>query len=317
MGTGTGSACTCAPRTTSSRATARCVARPAARRLHRGPWTPVVRGRRGSRRARARSRDGSQRDGSSRRRRPHPPRVSAVASPIHSARPLRHRIEHARINNAVTEDGPAPRAGSLARHDIIVKPHPPGHRCAARLPHRRPPRHEARDAGRRRPLRPGHGVQLGDSHLVRPPDRHRRRHCGLFRGRSQPVVSVELRDVGDQRGPAAVPPHRAGGKRRVGHEPHDPHGRRDPWRRDTRCHAPTATRARAPVVVGLERRPLAAVRDGRGWIRPDCRHAPGDARGCAGPRRSPADWEVAPPGARPGRGSRRGGTRRRPRDQRA
>ena len=53
----------------------------------------------------------------------------------------------------------------------------------------------------------------------------------LLRRRPQPVVPVELGDVGDQRGADPVPRDRDGRRRRLGRRPDDPPGDRDPRRR--------------------------------------------------------------------------------------
>ena len=57
---------------------------------------------------------------------------------------------------------------------------------------------------RRRVVRRGHGLRLGRADDVRRPDVHRRRPRALLRGRPQPVLPLELGDVGEQRGAAAV-----------------------------------------------------------------------------------------------------------------
>ena len=118
---------------------------------------------------------------------------SAVASPFASVRMLQFTPGE-------------PLAELLAEHDIVVN-------CIlqdtdnplifvtnedlAALP--------ARVAVRRRLLRRGHGLRVGPPDDVRRPDVRGRRRPALLRGRPQPVVPVELGDVGEQRRAARVP----------------------------------------------------------------------------------------------------------------
>ena len=134
--------------------------------------------------------------------------VAAVASPIHSARIVhferrRHRGggEPRRDRGGQAAAGRFPRG---ARHHRQLRA--PGHRCPAHVPDRRRPRGpDARNAGRRRVLRRGHGIQLGAPHDVHRPCLRGRRQRPLLRRRPQPLLPVELGHVGDQRGAAPLP----------------------------------------------------------------------------------------------------------------
>ena len=72
----------------------------------------------------------------------------------------------------------------------------PGHRGRRRVPPRQP--------HRRRLLRRGHGLRVGQADDLRRADLHCRRQGRLLRGRPQPVVPLELGDLGEQRGPDAL-----------------------------------------------------------------------------------------------------------------
>ena len=188
--------------------------------------------------------------------------VAAVASPIHSARIIHFDSDEsaARVSHAVTEQGRVRVARFLAEHDIIVN-------CV--LQDTDAPLMFMTDddlaemtpgtAGRRRLLRRGHGVQLGAAHLVHRAHLRGRRQRAPLRRRPQPVVPVELRDLGEQRGPAALPPHRAGRKQRLGRRPHHPSGHRDPRTGSSRTPPSSASRAARPCI------PTGPSRPSPGW----------------------------------------------------
>ena len=154
--------------------------------------------------------------------------VAAVGSPIHSVliRQFEHDPDTPGVSHVITDRGRVPLAPYLAENDIIVN-------CtlqdtSAPLMYlqtedlRRVPSRQ-RDRGRL--LRPRHGVQLGPSDVVRGPDVRGREPRPLLRRRPQPVVPLELRDLGDQLGADPVPAAGAGGSLRLG-------GQRDPQSRD-------------------------------------------------------------------------------------
>ena len=88
-------------------------------------------------------------------------------------------------------------------------------------------------AVRRRLLRRGHGLRVGAPDVVRGSDLQRRPGRAVLRRRSQPVLLVELFDVGDQRGVVAVSRDRDVRPRGLGGRPDDPASDRDPRRRDS------------------------------------------------------------------------------------
>ena len=157
--------------------------------------------------------------------------VAAVGSPIHSVRirQFDHDPDGSGVSNVITDRGREPLAAYLAENDIVVN-------CtlqdtAAPLTYLQTEDVAAVPAGqphRRRVVRRGHGLLVGHPDDVRRPDVHRRRPRPLLRGRPQPVLSLELGHVGEQRGAPAVHRHRA---QRVGclGRQRDPHPRhRDP-----------------------------------------------------------------------------------------
>ena len=126
-----------------------------------------------------------------------------------------------------------------------------------------------RAAVRRRLVRRGHGLQLGAAPTFADPTFVVGDHVLYYAVDHSPSLPLGLGDLGDQRGPAAVLRDRHGRPRRVGREPDDPAGHRDPRRRDPE--------PRDPVVPGSLRRstrtlPLAtwpglhATREGRGGV---------------------------------------------------
>ena len=138
--------------------------------------------------------------------------VTAVASPIHSARIIQFEHEPGDAGRSYTryEGRRMPLAPFLAEHDIVVN-------CVLQNPDAAPDLRDPRRPGglragqphRRRVLRRGNGVRLGPAHIVRGADVHGGRQRALLRGRPQPVDAVELGDLGDQRGPPPPSAHRA------------------------------------------------------------------------------------------------------------
>ena len=141
--------------------------------------------------------------------------TAAVAAPIHSARILHfdHDDTTMRVSHVLTKNGRVPLAGFLAEHDIIVN-------CVLQdtdapltfMTDDDLAAVDARHRDRRCLLRRGHGIQLGAPHDVRRPDLRGRGQRALLRRRPQPVLPLELCDLGDQRGAASLPPHRHGRK---------------------------------------------------------------------------------------------------------
>ena len=157
--------------------------------------------------------------------------VTAVASPIHSARMVRFErdADNPGRCHALGESGRVPMAAYLAGFDIVVN-------CVLQDPGaplmfvtgRRLGRVLAGQSHRRRVMRRGDGLQLGAAHIVRRADVHRGRQHLLLRRGPQPVAAVELRHLGDQRSPAATPGSRARRPRRMGLRSDHPAGHRDP-----------------------------------------------------------------------------------------
>ena len=132
--------------------------------------------------------------------------VAAVGSPIHSVRirQFDHDPDDPGNSQVITDRGREPLAAYLAENDIIVN-------CtlqdtAAPLTYLRT---QDLDAFRRaacswtcRATR--RWASVGHADDVRRPDVHRGRQGPLLRRGPQPVLPVELRDVGEQRGADAV-----------------------------------------------------------------------------------------------------------------
>ena len=145
--------------------------------------------------------------------------VAAVGSPIHSVRirQFDHEPDGEHLSHVITERGREPLAAYLAENDIIVNctlqdtAHP-----LIYLADRGPGRVPSGQRDRRRLLRPGHGLQLGPADDVRRADVRGRRQRPLLRGRPQPVVPLELRDLGEQQRADPVPAAGARRLRRVG-----------------------------------------------------------------------------------------------------
>ena len=158
--------------------------------------------------------------------------VAAVGSPIHSVRirQFDHDPEPPHLSHVITERGRVPLAGYLAENDIVVNCTLQDTVGTADVSHRRRPRRLPQGQPDRGCLvRRGHGLRVGQAHDLRRSDVHRRGR-GLLRGGPQPVVPLELGDLGEQRGVAAVPARRDGRSGRVGCGRDDPPGNRDPRR---------------------------------------------------------------------------------------
>ncbi len=135
--------------------------------------------------------------------------VTAVGAPIHSARIIQFdhddpEDDDPRRSHALTDEGRVPLAGFLAEHDIIVN-------CVLQDPDAPLTFLIEEDLAH---LAPGslivdvscdHGMGFSWARPtgVRRPDVRGRRQRHVLRRRPQPVVPVELGDLGDQRGPAA------------------------------------------------------------------------------------------------------------------
>ena len=119
-------------------------------------------------------------------------------------RPRPRRTRRARSRSTAPRGRAAGRRAGRARRRRQL--HPAGHRRAADVRHERGPRAlPARHAVRRRLLRRGDGRSNGPARPRSPsPMFTRRPRAALLRGRPQPVVPVELGDVGEQRGAAAT-----------------------------------------------------------------------------------------------------------------
>ena len=157
--------------------------------------------------------------------------VAAVAAPVHSARMVhfdRDADDPARCH-ALGESGRVPLAAYLAGFDIVVN-------CV--LQHTDAPLMfvTGDDLAAFSPgtlivdvsCDAGMGFELGTTHIIYRPDVHRGQQHPLLRRGPQPVTAVELRDLGDQRSPAATPEDRARRPRRVGLRSDHPAGDRDP-----------------------------------------------------------------------------------------
>ena len=175
------------------------------------------------RRDRPRGGDRAERPRRPRRRRPHPPRDAR--SPRRSTRRTMVHFDTddttARVSHALTDDGRVPLAEFLAEHDIIVN-------CVLQdtdaplmfLTERRPRAHAAPgtlivDVS----CDEGMGFSWARPTTFTEPDLRRRRQRALLRRRPQPVLPVELRHLGDQRGAAALPADRARRAASLGGDP--------------------------------------------------------------------------------------------------
>ena len=145
--------------------------------------------------------------------------VAAVGSPIHSVRILQfdHDPEEPHLSQVITERGRVPVASFLAENDIVVNctfqdtAAPLTYLTTEDLPAFRPGSLIV-DVS----CDEGDGLQLGPPHDLRRADVPGRQPGRLLRRRSQPVVPVELRDLGEQPGPDPVPAAGPGGAGVVG-----------------------------------------------------------------------------------------------------
>ena len=195
--------------------------------------------------------------------------VNAVASPIHSARIVRFESDggHPGRSRALLDNGPVPLAAFLAEHDIVVN-------CVLQDTDAPLMFVTGDDLGAFAPgslivdvsCDEGMGFGWARPTSFAEPDAHGRRQHPLLRRRSQPVAAVELRYLGDQRGPAAAPAHGPGRARGLGGGRDHPAGHRDPGRAHperAHPHLP-ASRARLPVPAGEQPRRPVTRRSGAG-----------------------------------------------------
>ncbi len=159
--------------------------------------------------------------------------VAAVGSPIHRVliRQFDHDPEPPHLSHVITDRGRVPLAGYLAENDIVVN-------CTLQDTDAPLMFLDVADlaAFRRGSLivdvscDEGMGFEWARPTTFDAPDVHRGQRRGLLRGGPQSVVPLELGDVGEQRGPAAVPARRDGRSPCVGrqrdHQPGDRGARR-------------------------------------------------------------------------------------------
>ena len=174
--------------------------------------------------------------------------VAAVGSPIPSTEIIQMGRDDESPDKTwadTPDDGVMPVARFLADNDIVVN-------CVLQDPatplifvtDERPSLVHTGKPDRRRLLRRGHGFQLGAPDIVyRAGDRVGQRRALLRRG-PQPVLLVELGDLGEQRGLAAA--HRNASWRacRVEFDPDDQPGYRDPRRCRRQSQHPVVSASR-------------------------------------------------------------------------
>ena len=178
--------------------------------------------------------------------------VAAVASPIHSTQIIQMGQDPDAPEQiwADTPDGPIPVARFLADNDIVVN-------CVLQDPdaplvfvtEKDLAAFTAGQPHRRRLLRRRHGLRLGAPDLVHPADHRGGERRALLRRGPQPVLPVELGDVGEQRGVVAAHRNRSGRACGVESDPDDLPGHRDPRRRRPQSQHPvvSAPRRRLPA----------------------------------------------------------------------
>ena len=130
--------------------------------------------------------------------------TASVARPIHAAQMIQFDHDDGPyLSEVITDDGRVPLAPFLAESDIVVN-------CTLQDPNRPLMYLRTEDLAAFRPgslivdvsCDEGMGFEWARPTELRRPDVHGRRQHQLLRGRPQPVVPVELGELGDQRGAA-------------------------------------------------------------------------------------------------------------------
>ena len=178
--------------------------------------------------------------------------VAAVGSPIHSVRIVQfdHDSEAPFLSQVITERGRVPLAPFLAESDIVVN-------CTLQDPNAPLTYLRTEDLAAFRPgslivdvsCDEGMGFSWATTTTFAEPMFKVGRPHRLLRRGPQPVLPVELRHLGDQRGAAAVPRDRDVRPRRPGRERDHPPRDRDPRRRgpEPGCAAVPAAGGRVPA----------------------------------------------------------------------